>query len=347
LAQALPNAQLRPLAVTGRCASMELLWLVLAVGALLVLAWLLVPYFDWRAVGERPVEAYVARTSFQCAPGELVPAAWRAPEVTLSVVVPAYNEAYRLPQMLDETLTYLEARAAAGPAGRFSFEVVVVDDGSTDGTYAAALEGGAARVRAGAAGGGGGGELRVIRLAVNHGKGFAVRAGMLAARGQLLLMADADGATSIRDLERLERALERHGDDGTQIVFGSRHHLRDQALAKRSWYRSVLMLGFHCIVWILVGGPIKDTQCGFKLFRAQAAKHVFASLHLYRWAFDIEIVLLAHRLGHKIAEVPVTFVDMPGSKLNLVTGAVTMLRDIVLVQALYFVGLWRPSAAMA
>merc|ERR1719222_1465219 len=103
---------------------MELVWLVLAVGALLVFAWLLVPYFDWRAVGERSVEAYVARTSFQCAPGELVPAAWRAPEVTLSVVVPAYNEAYRLPQMLDETLTYLEARAAAGPAGRFSFEVV-------------------------------------------------------------------------------------------------------------------------------------------------------------------------------------------------------------------------------
>mmetsp|Transcript_14608 Transcript_14608/g.25875 ORF Transcript_14608/g.25875 Transcript_14608/m.25875 type:complete len:325 (-) Transcript_14608:111-1085(-) len=321
---------------------MDLIWLGLVAVVLVLLAWLLVPYWDWRAVNAKSIESQIARTSFKCAPGDLVPATWKAPEVTLSVVVPAYNEEYRLPQMLDETLTYLEGRAASGPAGAFSYEVIVVDDGSRDGTFDAA-------VSAGSAIGRGephvcrSGELRVMRLTQNRGKGFAVRTGILAARGRMLLMADADGATGIRDMERLEQAFERHGADGTDIVFGSRHHLRDDALAKRSFIRNTLMVGFHFVVWCLVGGPIHDTQCGFKMFRARTGKDLFASLHLYRWAFDIELVILSRILGKKVAEVPVTFVDMPGSKLNLVTGALTMLRDIVLLRVLYFVGIWRPS----
>jgi dolichyl-phosphate beta-glucosyltransferase len=316
---------------------MDILLIVLAVVVLLALAWLLIPYLDWRQVEGKAVETFIARTSFQCVPGDLVPAAWKAPELSLSVVVPAYNEEYRLPQMLDETLSYLEARAAAGSPGSFSYEVVVVDDGSSDGTYAAALASASSRKQSG-------GELRVIQLAANRGKGFAVRIGMLAARGTLMLMADADGATSIRDMERLERAMDCQSGGSTQIVFGSRHHLKDDALKKRSFVRNTLMVSFHFVVWCLVGGPIHDTQCGFKLFHASAGKHIFSSLHLFRWAFDIEIVILSRILGKSIAEVPVTFVDMPGSKLNLITGALTMLRDIVLLRLLYIFGVWRPTA---
>jgi len=337
-----------PLELLGLAALPLLLGLVL---------WAALPYLDWRSASNRPLEAHVARTSFQCAPGELVPPAWKAPEVTLSVVVPAYNEEYRLPQMLDETLSYLEARAAACP-GSFSYEVIVVDDGSTDATYAAALGSlqrppAASLPAAGAGAGAGGrqqpqqprgGELRVLRLASNRGKGFAVKAGMLVARGQLLLMADADGATNIRDLERLERALgPREEDGGPQIAFGSRHHLREEAVAKRAWHRNVLMTAFHLVVWLLVGGPVQDTQCGFKLFRARVGKQIFASLHIYRWAFDIEVVLLSRIFGRAIAEVPVTWVEMPGSKLNLITGSLTMLRDIVLLQVLYAFRIWQPS----
>lgn len=318
-----------------------IIWIIVAAVVLLALAWLLVPYFDWREVDGKAIETHIARTSFQCLPGELVPAGWKAPECTLSVIVPAYNEEYRLPQMLDETLTYLEARAAARPSGDFSYEVIVVDDGSRDGTYTAALASQTAREQPA---GRRGGELRVMQLSANRGKGFAVRAGMLAARGEFLLMADADGATSIRDVERLERAADIRSGGRTEIVFGSRHHLRDDALTKRSFVRNMLMVGFHFIVWCLVGGPIHDTQCGFKLFHHSAGKHIFSSMHIYRWAFDIEIVILARILGKPIAEVPVTFVDMPGSKLNLVLDALTMLRDIVLVRALYIFGVWRPTA---
>jgi len=307
---------------------MVVLWFLLAVAFLLALAWLLIPFFDWREVDGKTVEAYICKASFEYKPGELVQE--KASELCLSVVVPAYNEEYRIPTMLDDTFTYLESRAAKG-AGKFSYEVIVVDDGSRDGTYAAAVASYEAGSRKG-------GELRVMQLSENRGKGFAVRAGMLAARGQILLMADADGATAITELEKLERALV---DTSIDIAFGSRAHLKDDALTQRSFLRNSLMLGFHFIVWCLVGGPIKDTQCGFKLFRASVAKSIFSSLHIYRWAFDIEIVILARMLGKQVAEVDVSFVDMPGSKLNLVTGALTMLRDIVLVRALYLMGVWR------
>ncbi|CAE6918276.1 ALG5 [Symbiodinium natans] len=238
--------------------------------------------------------------------------------------------------MLDETLAYLETRGASS-SETFSYEVIVVDDGSSDNTYAAALSASKdASLRHG--------EVRVIQLVANRGKGFAVRAGMLVARGQMLLMVDADGATSIRDLERLERALGPR-DTAPHIAIGSRHHLRQEALTKRAWYRNILMVGFHFAVWLVVGGAINDTQCGFKLFKANAAKRIFASLHIYRWAFDIEVLILSQLFGHGVAEVPVTWVEMPGSKLNLLTGALTMLRDMVLVRVLYACGVWQPSVA--
>ncbi|CAE7246219.1 ALG5 [Symbiodinium pilosum] len=312
---------------------------LLSIGLGLVLValaaiFLLKPYFDWRASCDQALESQVARTSFQCSPGELIPPAWKAPEVILSVVVPAYNEEYRIPQMLDETLTYLEGR---GASSSFSYEIIVVDDGSGDNTYAAALSASqAVSLRHG--------DVKILQLVANRGKGFAVRAGMLVARGQLLLMADADGATSIRDLERLEQALGPK-DTAPHIAFGSRHHLRQEALAKRAWYRNILMVGFHFAVWLLVGGAIHDTQCGFKLFKANVAKRIFASMHIYRWAFDIEVLILSQLFGKGVAEVPVTWVEMPGSKLNLLTGALTMLRDMVLVRVLYGAGVWQPSVA--
>lgn len=317
---------------------MDIFWVVLVIVGLLAVFLLVSAYLDWRDSQTQYVGRHVAQTSFQENSGDLLRLnTCGKPDVVLSVVIPAYNEEYRLPLMLDETLTYLDARVAANP-NSFSYEVIVVDDGSTDGTHAAAL---AARPKTP---GRGLGELRVIQLQRNHGKGFAVKTGMLAGRGQFLLMADADGATNIHDLEKLEASMRRKVDGGAvNIVFGSRHHLKDVAISKRPWYRNILMRSLHIILAVLIGGGIQDTQCGFKLFRASVGKQVFASLHLCRWAFDIEIVILACKLQEHVIEVPVTFTDMPGSKLNLALGAVTMLRDIIAVRLFYGLGVWQPS----
>mmetsp|Transcript_80655 Transcript_80655/g.224476 ORF Transcript_80655/g.224476 Transcript_80655/m.224476 type:complete len:327 (-) Transcript_80655:213-1193(-) len=323
---------------------MEISWLALLVLPL-VGTWILWPYLRWRAVSWRPLEAQVARTSFKCLPGELVPPAWKPPELTLSVIVPAFNEEYRLPQMLEETLAYLEARAARQPG--FTYEVLVVDDGSFDATFAAALGswGRGQGLRKGSAWG----ELRVLQLNWNRGKGFAVQAGMLAARGQLLLLADADGATRIGDLERLERALGPSvaglggSEGGVQIVFGSRYHLREESMPRTSRLQNAVTLAFDVLVWALVGWQIHDTQCGFKLFRADVGKRIFSSVHLHGWAFDVEVLLLARVFGRRIAEVPVSWIDMPGSKFNTMLSAMTMFRDIVLMKVLYFLGIWSPS----
>jgi dolichyl-phosphate beta-glucosyltransferase len=263
----------------------------------------------------------------------------------LSVVIPAYNEADRLPATLDETMAYLARRRdREGPY--FTYEVIVVDDGSTDGTAAAAA---AAAARAG------GDALRVLRLPANRGKGAAVRAGLWAARGERLLLMDADGATAVAQVERLEAALPRLAAEAADargapvaaapaapvttsaaaprwgaiaapvprrraavaagvaappppraaapaFVLGSRAHLAEAAAARRAPLRNLLTRGFHALVTLVVGGAVRDTQCGFKLLTRAAARALLPNQRLQRWAFDVELVHAAQRLGVPMAE---------------------------------------------
>ncbi|XP_073314887.1 uncharacterized protein [Primulina huaijiensis] len=188
-------------------------------------------------------------------------------EKYISFIVPAYNEEYRLPGALDETLNYLKERSAKDNS--FSYEVVIVDDGSADGTRRVAFE----YVKRYTID-----NIRVILLGRNHGKGEAIRKSVLHSRGELILMLDADGATKVSDLEKLENqilalAMEEHkfGDsrasDSTKRIsdvpiaaFGSRAHLEEKALATRKWYRNFLMKGFHLVVLLAAGSEIRDTQ---------------------------------------------------------------------------------------
>ncbi|CEM26614.1 unnamed protein product [Vitrella brassicaformis CCMP3155] len=269
-----------------------------------------------------------------------------AKEVELSLVIPAYNEADRLPPMLKDTAKYLLDRRVADPSK--SFEVLVVCDGSRDQTARVA--------RTTAAECGIAQELKVVRLRRNMGKGFAVKMGMLLGQGESLLMVDADGATDIRDLSHLEAKLHRGarrppGKPSTtadaqtaeyDVVFGSRAHLQKDAVAHRAWYRNVLMYGFHVFVTLLVGSNVKDTQCGFKLFTRAAARDIFASLNVTRWAFDIEVLVIAQRLGLRVAEVAVNWQEIPGSKLNVALASLQMARDIILVRLLHALDIWKP-----
>jgi len=214
--------------------------------------------------------------------------------VTVSVIVPAYNEELRMPTALQEMVEVLDGLAAQSRGGDtpFTWEVVVVNDGSKDGT-AAVVESFAARHGSDA--------VRLLQLFRNSGKGAAV-------------MADADGATKASDItELLSRLREVVNEAGDGAAIGSRAHMQDDAApqeasgeaaaaaaprVRRSALRRLLMWGVHTFTASLMGGsPIRDTQCGFKLFTRATARRIFSVLHIERWAFDVEMVYLASRLG--------------------------------------------------
>ena len=225
----------------------------------------------------------------------------------LSVVIPAFNEAARLPRYLDEVVGFLEARGKP-------YEVVVVDDGSTDGT-AAVVRALAARHPT----------VRLLPLGRNRGKGAAVCAGMLAAMGSARLFTDADGATPIGELTRLEPALA----TGADLAIGSRV-LVDPAVSVRTRpHRVAAGRVFNWLVARLGVRGVADSQCGFKLFTAEAAEALFGSLQTAGFAFDVELLLRAQARGYRIVEVPVNWADQEGSKVGVLSNGPGMVLQLL------------------
>jgi len=247
-----------------------------------------------------------------------------AASLDLSIIIPAYNEAKRLPPMLSSTLEHL----ASFP--KRSFEILIIDDGSSDGTATTVLKL-AAKDHPKA-------DIRVVQLEHNRGKGGAVRHGMLHARGRRLLMADADGASRFADVEMLLGALD---GDAPAVAIGSRAHLvKTDAVVKRSVLRNFLMYGLHTVLRIAGVGHVRDTQCGFKLFSRAAARALFPRQHLATWIFDVELLLLAKTLCIPVTEVPVTWHEVSGSKLSVVRDSLRMLRDLLILRANQLLGRW-------
>ncbi|KAM1126053.1 hypothetical protein ACFX2B_040779 [Malus domestica] len=267
-------------------------------------------------------------------------------EKYLSLIVPAFNEELRLPGALDETMNYLQQRAAKDKS--FTYEVVIVDDGSVDGTKRVAFE----FVKKYSVD-----NVRIILLGRNHGKGEAIRKGMLHSRGELLLMLDADGATKVNDIEKLEKQIHAvaeqdkfrdssAGNSSFRIsdipiaAFGSRAHLEGKALATRKWYRNFLMKGFHLVVLLAAGPGIRDTQCGFKMFTRAAARKLFTNIRLNRWCFDVEVVYLCKWFKIPMLEISVSWSEIPGSKVNPLS-IPNMLWELVLMSVGYRTGMWK------
>jgi len=250
--------------------------------------------------------------------------------VQLSVIIPAYNEKERLPIMLDETLHFLKQREAKDPS--FSYELIIVDDGSKDTTTKIALNYSKKETTQ---------KIRVLTLSKNRGKGGAVKRGMLVARGKVLLMADADAATKIEDLLKLEKELKSIQKNDLGIALGSRRHLQKLAEKKRKWYRNILMWGFHILVDFLCVKGIADTQCGFKLFSRKTAQILFPNQHVERWAFDVELLYLAQTLNVPMAEVDVQWTEVPGSTLTPFAASVQMGKDLVRIRSAYLFGIWK------
>jgi dolichyl-phosphate beta-glucosyltransferase len=229
----------------------------------------------------------------------------------LSLVLPCYDEAGRLPRTLASYLAALPRQPGAA-------EVLVVDDGSTDQTVAVAHAAAASDPR-----------VRVVAGQPHRGKGFAVRTGVLAAQGQLVVFTDADGAYGPGELVRVTAALA-----DAPVAIGS----RAPAAGGGSLARRLASRQFNHAVRALLGLPFGDTQCGLKGFRRQAAREVFGRARLDGFAFDAEVLFLACRLGLRVAEVPVRAEQRGGSKVQLAVDAVRMLRDVVTVARLAATG---------
>ncbi|KAJ6768019.1 hypothetical protein OIU74_021812 [Salix koriyanagi] len=185
-----------------------------------------------------------------------------------------------------------------------------------------------------------------------------VKQGMLHSRGELLLMLDADGATEVTDLEKLENQIHavaskefRVGESTSSdssfrisdiplAAFGSRAHLEEQALATRKWYRNFLMKGFHLVVLLTAGSGIHDTQCGFKMFTRAAARKLFTNIRLKRWCFDVELVFLCKWFGIPVIEISVKWTEIPGSKMNPLS-IPSMLWELALMSMGYRTRMWK------
>ncbi|CAK5267755.1 unnamed protein product [Mycena citricolor] len=170
----------------------------------------------------------------------------------------------------------------------------------------------------------------------------AVRHGMLFSGGRRMLMVDADGASRFVDLELLWDAMDKIAPGDGWHGRGSRAHLvKTEAVVKRSLLRNILMYGLHTILRIVGVGHIRDTQCGFKLFSRAAARRIFPAQRLPTWIFDVELLLLAKQVGIPVAEVPIEWHEVEGSKLNVVTASLQMLRDLLIVRANHVLGRWK------
>lgn len=214
---------------------------------------------------------------------------------SVSVIVPVYNEAPRIARSLERILAYLRREFSA-------FEVIAVNDGSTDGT---AQE--LARF------GGHDGRLEIVSFPSNRGKGFAVRAGMLRARGDVALFLDADLSTPVEETDKAIAELAR----GYSVVIGSRQHPDSVIHVHQNQLRERMGKLFNLWVRTLFSLEFLDTQCGFKGFCRAAGKEIFSIAQVDGFAFDIEVLIIARRLGYSIKEIPVSWSDAPGSKVKL------------------------------
>jgi len=234
------------------------------------------------------------------------------PSPTLTIVLPAFNEAGRIEPALDELFGYLRRRGASARDGAPGaaelpgrIDVLVVDDGSSDGTADLV------RARPETRDAQSGATLSVISVP-HGGKGAAVRAGMLHARTDLIVFADADMATPPDELPLLVAALVDH-----DVALGSRIQPDGSDMrASQPGYRRLLGKIFHLLASIWVVGPVKDTQCGFKGFSRAAAHDLFARQRITSIVFDVEIIFLARRRGYRIAIVPIRWADRLGSRMR-------------------------------
>jgi dolichyl-phosphate beta-glucosyltransferase len=229
---------------------------------------------------------------------------------SISIVIPAYNEEGRILPTLRMIDDYLRNKDR-------TYEIIVVDDASSDKTSEIVSAVAAEK-----------GSIRLLLGSANRGKGFSVRRGILEASGDLILMSDADLSTPIEEVEKFFPWIER----GYDVVIGSRALKESDIIQKQPWYRQLMGKVFNLLVRTIVRGGLHDTQCGFKMFRSRPAKKIFASLKTEGFAFDVEALLRAKKIGCRIKEVPVKWINSPQSKVRIVRDSLRMFLDLLCIR---------------
>lgn len=240
---------------------------------------------------------------------------------SISIIIPAFNEELRLPATLDRVAEYLNGRDFS------SSEVIIVDDGSTDGTAMAAGRYAERDAR-----------VRLLKNPGNRGKGYSVRHGMLEAHGEWRLFTDADLSAPIEELDKLLKAAE---ESNASVAIGSRALDRSLIQIHQSFFRETAGRVFNLLVRLLTGLPFWDTQCGFKLFSASAAREVFRRQRLERFGFDVEALFIARKLRFRSVEVPVRWSHAEGTKVRMLKDSLEMFADLVRVRWNYLCGLYK------
>jgi len=232
-----------------------------------------------------------------------------APDLT--VIVPAYQEAARIGPSLEAILRFLRGRP-------WSFELIVVDDGSSDATVTVVQ----ARIADAP-------EARLLGYQPNRGKGYAVRTGVLASRGRWVVFLDADLSTPAEEIPAALAALAA----GADLVIGSRRHPRSEIVVHQPLYRRLATGIFAFTRYLIVGlRQYSDTQCGFKAMRGDVARALFARTVINRFMFDVELLYLAEKARLVVREQPVRWADAPGTKVRLAEGVVNMVKDLVRIR---------------
>jgi dolichyl-phosphate beta-glucosyltransferase len=233
--------------------------------------------------------------------------------IHLSLIIPAYNEALRLRPSLERIVTYLRARD-------FRSEVVIVDDGSSDGTAEVAREVLEGQV-----------EYSLLRNEPNRGKALSVKRGLLEGRGEVLLFSDADLSTPIEEADKLLAEIKA----GADVVIASRQLPGSKLTVHQPWYREIGGRVFGRLNQLVLLPGIPDSQCGFKAFTHDAAHRILEHQKLTGWAFDAELLYIARKLGLRLAQVPVTWVNDPNSKVKMLRDGFRMVRDLLRVKRLH------------
>jgi dolichyl-phosphate beta-glucosyltransferase len=234
--------------------------------------------------------------------------------IYLSVIVPAYNEERRIAATLERIYKFLATKD-------YDFEIIMVDDGSTDGTVAVAEKSRCATDH----------KLAILKNVINRGKGASVRNGIAASSGKYVVFSDADLSTPIEELDGFIDMM----DKGCDVVIGSRASAGSRVVVRQPFYRQTMGKVFNLLVKAILLKGLNDTQCGFKLFRGVVAREIAGEMKIEGFCFDVEMLYLARIKGYNIREKGVMWKNSVDSKVRLVNSSVSMFADLLRIRMLH------------